>query len=56
MLAFQQVREVAFDQDSLRGELETMMKRYIVPELESDHPFLRARACIVCDHFGERTL
>ena len=40
----------------MQGDIETILKRYIVPELESEQPFLRARACIVCDNFGDRPI
>jgi len=34
--------------------MEDILKRYIVPELESHDLLLRARACKVCDDFAER--
>ncbi|XP_067928154.1 importin-7-like [Watersipora subatra] len=37
--------------DVYKNQVETLLTTYVYPEFKSEHPFLRARACWVLQHF-----
>lgn len=47
------VADILLKKDSYKEQMEPMMAAYVFPYFESEHGYLRARACWVLNYFAE---
>ena len=53
MYAIGTIRDQIWKQKDLKSQMEGMLLRYILPELGSPQPFMRARACQTYGVYGD---